>query len=85
MRATSALDTASERIVQEALDRVSRSRTTITIAHRLSTIKTADKIVVMVRGEIVEQGNHQSLISDGGLYSRLVAAQNILSRAQRSK
>ncbi|KAH6563599.1 hypothetical protein BASA62_008434 [Batrachochytrium salamandrivorans] len=75
--ATSALDTASERIVQEALDRVSRSRTTITIAHRLSTIKTADKIVVMVRGEIVEQGNHQSLISDGGLYSRLVAAQHL--------
>ena len=75
--ATSALDTTSERVVQEALDKVSISRTTITIAHRLSTIRNADKIVVMVRGEIVEQGNHDELVLNNGLYAQLVLAQNI--------
>lgn len=75
--ATSALDTTSERVVQEALDRVSKSRTTITIAHRLSTIKNADKIIVLVRGEIVEQGTHAGLVEEKGLYAKLVAAQEI--------
>jgi ATP-binding cassette subfamily B (MDR/TAP) protein 1 len=75
--ATSALDTQSERIVQEALDRVSQTRTTVTIAHRLSTIKNADKIVCMVKGEIVEQGTHSELIANRGLYAKLVEAQNL--------
>ncbi|KAI8896054.1 ATP-binding cassette transporter ABC4 [Globomyces pollinis-pini] len=75
--ATSALDTTSERVVQEALDRVSKSRTTISIAHRLSTIRNADNIVVMVRGEIVEQGNHDKLVKQDGLYAKLVNAQTL--------
>ncbi|KAL2912416.1 hypothetical protein HK105_208119 [Polyrhizophydium stewartii] len=75
--ATSALDTTSERVVQEALDRVSKSRTTITIAHRLSTVKSADKIVVMSRGTVVEQGDHGSLVARGGAYARLVEAQHL--------
>ena len=62
--ATSALDTQSEGIVQDALDKASRGRTTITIAHRLSTIKDADKILVMGSGEILEQGTHDSLLAD---------------------
>lgn len=60
--ATSALDTNSERIVQEALDRASLGRTTITIAHRLSTIKNSNNIAVMSSGEIIEQGDHTSLL-----------------------
>ncbi|KAL2911614.1 hypothetical protein HK105_208915 [Polyrhizophydium stewartii] len=83
--ATSALDTTSERVVQEALDRVSKSRTTITIAHRLSTIKNADKIVVMVRGEIIEQGNHGSLVAQKGLYARLVEAQQLNTKKSDSQ
>ncbi|KAF4539503.1 ABC transporter protein [Lasiodiplodia theobromae] len=74
--ATSAIDAKSERIVQAALDRVTRNRTTITIAHRLSTIKKADHIVVMQKGRAVEEGTHQSLISNPtGVYSALVRAQ----------
>lgn len=75
--ATSALDTTSEKVVQAALDKVSKSRTTVTVAHRLSTIKNASKIVVMVRGEIVEQGDHGSLLALDGMYSHLVKAQDI--------
>lgn len=74
--ATSAIDAKSERIVQAALDRVTRNRTTITIAHRLSTIKKADHIVVLQKGRAVEEGTHQSLISNPtGVYSALVRAQ----------
>ena len=69
--------TTSERIVQEALDRVSKSRTTIAIAHRLSTIKNSNNILVMVKGEIVESGNHAALIENRGLYSKLVEAQDL--------
>ncbi|KAJ3318973.1 GTPase-activating protein [Boothiomyces sp. JEL0866] len=83
--ATSALDTTSERVVQAALDNVSKSRTTITIAHRLSTIKNADKIVVMVRGEIIEMGNHDSLVKNGGLYANLVNAQTLKSANEAEK
>ena len=74
--ATSALDTASEVLVQQALDQASTGRTTITIAHRLSTIRDADQIIVMSQGQIVEQGNHNSLSTKkGGAYAALVQAQ----------
>lgn len=71
--ATSALDNESERLVQEALDRLMRDRTTIVIAHRLSTIVNADIICVMKEGKIVEQGTHSDLLSLGGHYARLQA------------
>jgi ATP-binding cassette subfamily B protein/subfamily B ATP-binding cassette protein MsbA len=69
--ATSALDTESEKIVQEALDRLTGSRTTIAIAHRLSTIKNADEICVMHEGRIVERGRHEELLELNGYYKRL--------------
>ena len=69
--ATSALDTESERLVQEALERLMKSRTTIAIAHRLSTIKNADVIYVLHEGKIVEQGTHEHLLQLGGYYKRL--------------
>ncbi|CAF1466644.1 unnamed protein product [Adineta ricciae] len=75
--ATSALDNESERIVQDALNHAAKNRTTIVIAHRLSTIRNADKIVVMHKGEIVEQGNHDSLMRIGGTYYKLVEAQKL--------
>ncbi len=69
--ATSALDTESERLVQEALDRLTTSRTTIAIAHRLSTIKNADEICVLHEGKIVERGRHEDLIALNGYYNKL--------------
>ena len=73
--ATSALDAESERLVQEALNRLMQSRTTLVIAHRLATVRAADRIVVMEDGRIVEQGSHARLAAAGGLYARLAALQ----------
>ena len=75
--ATSALDTESERLVQEALERLMKSRTTIAIAHRLSTIKNASKIYVLYEGEIVEYGQHDELIAKNGYYKRLYDMQQL--------
>jgi ABC-type multidrug transport system fused ATPase/permease subunit len=78
--ATSALDSESERLVQDALDKLMVGRTSIVIAHRLSTIKNADTILVLQKGEIVESGNHEKLIQDKGVYFNLVELQGIESR-----
>lgn len=75
--ATSALDPHAEGIVQQALDRASKNRTTITIAHKLATIRSADNIVVMSQGCILEQGSHEHLATQGGLYEKLVRAQDL--------
>lgn len=74
--ATSALDTESERLVQQALENMMQNRTSVVIAHRLSTIQNADTIVVMQKGEIVEQGTHDELIQKDGMYAKLVAMQS---------
>ncbi|MGV3480703.1 MAG: ABC transporter transmembrane domain-containing protein [Sphingobium sp.] len=73
--ATSALDAQSERLVQQALERLMTNRTTIVIAHRLATVRSADRIIVMEDGRIVEQGDHDSLTAQGGLYARLARLQ----------
>jgi len=73
--ATSALDTQSEKVVQKALDKVMKGRTTIVIAHRLSTIKDADVIYVLAAGKVVEKGRHDELLEKGGLYHSLVQRQ----------
>ncbi|WP_419211847.1 ABC transporter ATP-binding protein [Maribacter sp. X9] len=77
--ATSALDTESERLVQDALEKMMRNRTSIVIAHRLSTIQNADTIVVLHKGEIVEQGTHVTLMDLNGTYKKLVQMQSLAS------
>ena len=80
--ATSALDTESEKLVQEALDRLMEGRTSFVIAHRLSTIQRADCILVLEHGELVEQGAHDALLQQGGLYAQLY---NLQFRDQAAK
>jgi subfamily B ATP-binding cassette protein MsbA len=69
--ATSALDTESERLVQQAIERLMRERTVLVIAHRLTTVRDADEIVVLEAGKVVQQGSHEELLRAGGLYRRL--------------
>jgi ATP-binding cassette subfamily B protein len=73
--ATSALDAESEHLVQEALDRLMRGRTTLVIAHRLSTVKSADRVVVLMQGRVAEAGTHDELVAANGAYKRLVEHQ----------
>jgi subfamily B ATP-binding cassette protein MsbA len=73
--ATSALDSESEILVQEAIERLMHSRTSFVIAHRLSTIRNASRIIVLDKGEIVQIGNHDDLISSEGLYRKLYEMQ----------
>lgn len=75
--ATSALDPHAEGVVQQALDKASKNRTTVIIAHKLATIKHADNIVVMAKGRIVEQGTHEALLKASGAYARLVKVQDL--------
>jgi ATP-binding cassette subfamily B protein len=73
--ATSALDAESETLVQKALDGLMTGRTTLVIAHRLATVLKADRILVMDQGRVVEEGTHQSLIREGGIYAKLARLQ----------
>lgn len=75
--ATSALDASSEDIVQDALDKAAAGRTTIVIAHKLATVRNADNIVVLDRGQMVEQGTHDYLVALGGVYSQLASVQDL--------
>jgi len=73
--ATSALDAESESLVQDALDKLMKGRTTIIIAHRLTTVRNADKICVLMKGKIVEEGDHKTLLESAGVYANLVSKQ----------
>ncbi len=79
--ATSALDTQTERLVQDALERLAEGRTTIAIAHRLSTVRDADQIVVLDGGNVVERGPHEELLALGGRYTTLVERDAVIDVA----
>ena len=83
--ATSSLDSESEALIQEALRRVMTDRTSIVIAHRLSTILSADVILVMDRGQIIERGTHRELLAKGGLYARLYETQFRLRLEEKAR
>jgi subfamily B ATP-binding cassette protein MsbA len=82
--ATSSLDSESEKLVQDALERLMAGRTTLVIAHRLSTIRKADRIVVLVGGKIVEQGTHEELLAQKAEYNKLYALQFAESSEERN-
>lgn len=73
--ATSSVDTRTEILIQKAMDELTKKRTSFVIAHRLSTIKNADLILVLKNGDIVEQGNHETLLAKGGFYAKLYESQ----------
>ncbi len=75
--ATSALDTESERLVQDAINKMMQNRTSIVIAHRLSTIRHADEIIVLQKGNVIERGNHEQLLAAGGMYKKLIEMQEM--------
>jgi len=75
--ATSSLDTESEKWVQDAINHLMKDRTSIIIAHRLSTVRHADEIIVLDKGNIAERGKHDELITQNGIYSKLVAMQEM--------
>ena len=75
--ATSALDTQSEKLVQDALNKMMENRTSLIIAHRLSTIMNADRIIVLEDGQIIESGNHEQLLDKNGMYAKLIQLQSI--------
>jgi ATP-binding cassette subfamily B protein len=78
--ATSSVDTETESLIQTAVERLVEGRTTFAIAHRLSTLRKADKLIIMDRGKIAEQGTHNELLENNGLYKRLVDLQSELSK-----
>jgi ATP-binding cassette subfamily B protein len=82
--ATSALDTFTEKEIKDALDRVSRGRTTLVIAHRLSTVIGADEIIVLDQGRVVERGNHASLLAHGGVYAAMWNRQREADQARET-
>ena len=83
--ATANIDTHTELLIQQALSRILKGRTSIVIAHRLSTIRNADKIVVLDRGRVAEVGNHDELLEAGGVYAQLYAINYGLSGPQRRR
>jgi ABC-type multidrug transport system fused ATPase/permease subunit len=80
--ATSSVDTETERMIQQNLEKITQGRTALVIAHRLSTIRNADRIIVMSEGKVEEEGSHEELIAHGGTYSELWAVQSGANVAQ---